>query len=309
VLVNVLWPPAVRSRYAGQAVQRLAEETAALLDEAAEGLGLPAEGPAGRATDSGNWFPTNSGWFSIPSVDRSSGDRGLTPEATARWLDDARRLNRHIPRVDRALTHAEESRRLNVRALGTPETARSLRGGLEDLELCSVAVRTLFRTVDDWVRAGMVEPDADYVERARRAWAELLSDLARVVRAFGAMLRAEVEGNATAEEAALADALDRLRLDRVRHAEVLLADPREHPDLWELDGAVAALVDRMLLELDTAEHARQWESRRREAIARMRAANPIGRRRSRRAPDEHVDRDRSGGRPAHREPSVPEDDR
>ena len=39
VLVNVLFPPAVRSRYAGQAVQRLAEEIAALLEEAAQGMG------------------------------------------------------------------------------------------------------------------------------------------------------------------------------------------------------------------------------------------------------------------------------
>jgi hypothetical protein len=167
-----------------------------------------------------------------------------------------------------------------------------------------VAVRSLFRLIDDWVRGGMVEPDAAYVERARRAWAELLSDLATVVRAFGAMLRAEVEGNATAEEATLADALDRLRLDRVRHADVLLADPREHPDLWELDGAVAGLVDRMLVELDTAEHARRWENRRREAVARMRAANPMARRRPRRRPGAR-DEDTAADRDA----PVPEDDR
>jgi Aromatic acid exporter family member 1 len=266
VLVNVLFPPAVRTRYAGQAMQRLAEEIAALLDEVAEGLGVTPPPGQLRATDSGNFFPTGTGWFSIPSVDRTSGDSGLTPEATRRWLDDARRLNRHVPRVDRALTHAEESRRLNVRALGTPESTRSLRGGLEALELCSVAVRSLFRAIDDWVRGGMVEPDGAYATRARRAWAELLTDLAVVVRAFGALLRAEVEGSATAQETALADALDRLRLDRVRHAETLLADPRKHPDLWELDGALAGLVDRMLLELDTAAHVALWEDRRREVL-------------------------------------------
>ena len=97
--------------------------------------------------------------------------------------------------------------------------------------------------------------------RARAAWAELLADLAVVVRAFGALLRAETTDAATAEEAPLADALDRLRLDRLRHAEVLLADPREHPDLWELNGALVALVDRMLLELDADAHARLWEDR------------------------------------------------
>jgi len=155
VLVNVLFPPAVRTRYAGQAVQRLAEEIAALLGEAAQGLGSPSAGPsAGSVTESGNLIPTDTGWFTTPAVDRSSGDYGLTADASRRWLDDARRLNRHVPRVDRALTHADESRRLNVRALSTPQRTRSLRGGLETLELCSVAVRSLFRSIDDWVRDG-----------------------------------------------------------------------------------------------------------------------------------------------------------
>ena len=268
VVVNVVFPPAVRSRYAGQAMQRLAEEIAALLDEAAQGLGLPPA-TAGSVTDSGNWFPTSTGWFTIPSVDRSSGDRGLSTEATSRWLDDARRLNRHVPRVDRALSHAEESRRLNVRALARPKATRSLRAGLESLEMCSVAVRSLFRTVHDWVRGGM--PDSAHATRARTAWAELLRDLAAVVRAFGALLRADVEGTTAAEEQALSLALDRLRLDRVRHAEVLEVDARDHPDLWELDGTVAALVDRMLLELDTAAHVKQWEERR-KALLDLRAA-------------------------------------
>jgi hypothetical protein len=311
VLVNVLFPPAVGTRYAGQAVQRLAEEIAALLEEAAQGLGSPSAGRSiGSATDSGNFFPTGTGWFSIPSVDRSSGDFGLSPDATARWLDDARQLNRHVPRVDRGLTHAEESRRLNVRALGTPQSSRSLRGGLEALELCSVAVRTFFRSIDDWVRAGMPESDTPHADRARTAWAELLADLAAVVRTFGALLRAETAGAATAEEAALADALDRLRLDRVRHAEVLLVDPREHPDLWEVDGALITLVDRMLLELDVAAHAELFAGRRAAELLRLlRSRRLPGERLGRRTGRKHQgpgeadsanrgDQDRGGDRPA-----------
>jgi hypothetical protein len=38
--------------------------------------------------------------------------------------------------------------------LGTPQSSRSLRGGLEALELCSVAVRTFFRSIDDCSPAG-----------------------------------------------------------------------------------------------------------------------------------------------------------
>ena len=298
VLVNVVFPPAVRSRYAGQAMQRLAGEIAALLDEAAQALGR-TPGTTTSVTDSGELFPTGSGWFSIPSVDRTSGDFGLTPEATARWIEEARRLNRHVPRVDRALIHADDSRRLNVRALNKPDSDRSLRGGLESLEMCSIATRALFRSLDDWVRGGQREPDPAYAARALRAWAELLGDLATVIRAFGALLRAEVEGRATAEETAVADALDRLRLDRVRHADALLADPREHPDLWSVDTAVAGLVDRMLLELDTAAHAQLWQDRRREIVDLHIAAELLQRLRPPRRPGERR-RDRDEPRRADR---------
>ena len=102
-------------------------------------------------------------------------------------------------------------------------------------------------------------------------------DLAAVVRAFGALLRAEVQGVATAEQTALTAALDRLRADRERYAEVLYADPRENPDLWELTGSLLVLIDRMLLELDTEAHARLWQDRRHAAIDRRRAADLVHR--------------------------------
>jgi hypothetical protein len=178
--------------------------------------------------------------------------------------------------VDTALTHAEESRRLNVRALGAPRSTRSLRDGLEALEMCSVAARSLFRSLHDWVRSGMPEADARYATCARTAWAELVSELAEVVRAFGQLVRAEVRGAATEEAALLSGSLDRLQRARTQWDDVLLADPREHLALWELNGALTALVDRMLLEFDTAEHVRLWEDRRRQA-ALQRAAGVVGR--------------------------------
>jgi hypothetical protein len=71
----------------------------------------------------------------------------------------------------------------------------------------------------------MVEPDAVYAVAARAAWSELLVALAHVLRAFGALLHAEVKGTATAEEDALTQALDRLRRRRERYADILLARP------------------------------------------------------------------------------------
>jgi hypothetical protein len=113
--------------------------------------------------------------------------------------------------------------------------------------------------------------------------AELLAELAVVVRAFGQLLRVEVEGAASAEAARLTAALDRLQRARTRWDEVLLADPREHLDLWEFNAAVVALVDRMLLAFDTAEHVRLWEDRRRQA-ALARAAGVVGKVRPTRRP-------------------------
>ena len=73
---------------------------------------------------------------------------------TSRWLDDARRLNRHVPHVDRALEHVEESRQLNVRvALDTRASGPGLRDGLDVLEHCAVTLRGLFRTMCDTARA------------------------------------------------------------------------------------------------------------------------------------------------------------
>ena len=83
VLVNVAFPPSVATRDASRAVTAFAKEIAALLSAAAEALeGGPIAG-----------------------------------DLAAQWLEDARRLTRHAPRVDRALAHAEQSRRLDLRAL------------------------------------------------------------------------------------------------------------------------------------------------------------------------------------------------
>lgn len=114
--------------------------------------------------------------------------------------------------VDRALANAEESRRLNVRALGTPETGTSLRGGLDALEHCSVAVRSLFRSIYDATLAG-VQGDADHSHEVRRR-------------------------------------------------------------------TLVATVDRMLLELDTEEHARPREGLHSDALARRKAAQAVQRLRS-----------------------------
>ena len=171
---------------------------------------------------------------------------------------------------------------MNVRALGSPESARSLRGGLEALELCSVAVRSLFRSIDDWVRNGMIEPDAAYAARARTAWADCSPTSPSWSARSGHCCGPRSRAGRRPRRRPCPTRWTGSGSTASRHAEYLLANPREHPDLWELDGALVALVDRMLLELDTAAHAKLWEDHRRDVLDRHRATELFERLRSRR---------------------------
>jgi uncharacterized membrane protein YgaE (UPF0421/DUF939 family) len=231
--VNILVPPGVANRYAGQALAKLADEIAGLLAAAA------AE---------------------IPN--------GLYPDASRRWLEDARRLNRHVPRVDRALAHAEESRQLNLRALADRERVFGLRDGLEALEHCSVTVRSLFRSVHDAAVAavdpGPTEDDRQRRQQLRRTQADLIGKIGAVVRAYGALLAAEVDGQELRwDEAMLASSLWALRAARADATDLLLRDPREPASEWDLNSDLAQAADRLLIELDLAEHTRTREALRR----------------------------------------------
>ena len=216
MLVNVLFPPAVQTRYAVRSVERFAGEIAALLEDAA---GTLLTGP-------------------------------VTPEQTTRWLQDARRLNRHVPRLDRALAHAEESRRLNVRALRSPWATTGVRAGLDALEYTSVSLRTLFRAIDDATRERTgVQDDAEYADTVRRTSASLLERMATVVREFGGVLTAgDGEARSTGEER-LAASLTAMASGRALVADLLIGDPRSRTGLWELNSALLTTVDRMLDEL------------------------------------------------------------
>jgi len=254
VLVNVAFPPAVQTRFAGRAVAKYAGEIASLLVDAASAM---VSGP-------------------------------VEPHAAQRWLEDARRLNRHAPQVDRALADADESRRLNMRAIGTPKVERSLREGLEALEHSSVSLRTLFRAVLDGTRE---RPDPDYAEEVRLTAAGLLSEMAAVVRTFGDLIRDEIEEPGAPDETELTAALTALREHRGRVEALLLDDPRRRAGLWEFNSTLLTVTDRMLAELDVVEHAQLRPELGDAAKARLRAAAALERLRDttvgRIAPHEH----------------------
>jgi uncharacterized membrane protein YgaE (UPF0421/DUF939 family) len=237
MLVNVVFPPAVQTRYAAQAVQKFAGEIAALMQDAASVL---TTGP-------------------------------VTAEESTRWLEDARRLNRHAPRVDRALSHAEESRRLNVRALRTRPVGAGMRTGLDALEHTSVSLRTLFRAIDDATRERTgVEEDAGYADTIRRTTASLLERMGNAVREFGGVLTAEARVEEEVAQERLAGSLEALRSGRALVQDLLLSDQGSRTGLWELNSTLLTTVDRMVDELDAA--GRPRTAKRTEDSLRARSA-------------------------------------
>jgi uncharacterized membrane protein YgaE (UPF0421/DUF939 family) len=256
VLANVLYPPPVQTRGAGQAVEGVADRTGEVLDRVADEL---------------------------PHASR---------ERAADWLEDVRRLGHDVVRADRALEEAGDSRRLNPRAVGTTDALPMLRRDLDALEHSAVALRQLFRTVNDGVPAPVPEQRRGEQQRAEHAeapatalaydtevrsvFAMLLRDLAGAVRAFGAVARAEAECGAEATKERLDAALDALAEARARLTELLLVDPREDRGQWELHGSLLAAVGRVLGELDSVErdrHREQWL----RGLRRSRTAQRVGR--------------------------------
>ena len=225
VAVNIVFPPRIRADTAARAVGAFADETAALLQAAADDL-----------------------------ID------GITIEEATGWLEESRRLSRHVPRIDRALAQAEQSRRLNPRALAQRDTTAVLRGGLESLEHSSVAVRSMFRSIADGVR-DHPPPEDDTSQAVRGAFATLLGELADAVRSYGDLVRAEVADTTTLAETAATTALDALREARARVIELRLVEHREDLATWELNDAVLETVERVLAELDIEEQTRRRVTR------------------------------------------------
>lgn len=250
VLSNLLLPPKIATDDAGDAIKDLADRLARLLNRAAEQL--TNQDTSGRAV-------------AAYAVD---------------WLDDARTVTHDLPGVGSALLRAEQGRRFNVRALGTPNAGPGLRQGLEALEHSAVAVRGMFRSVHDATNdAGW--PEGEVGEAVVTALAELFSDLAAGLEAFGELVRAEggpqEEGSAP-KIAKVQQALEGMHEGRARVSDLLLMNSA--PVLAELNFALLATVKRLLSELDL-------DVRIRRQLRLRPTVPPLLVRASRRRPDHH----------------------
>jgi Aromatic acid exporter family member 1 len=232
VLSNLLFPPRVATEDAGGAIQRFADDLARLLDAAADDLET--------------------------ALQRD----GTLTDQTSRWLGEARRLTHEIPNVGIALLRAEESRRLNLRALGTTDVGPGLRHGLEALEHSAVAVRSMFRSLDDVGRSRESEPPDFRQDLQMVAIDLLLHELAAAVRAFGVLVHVEAQPTLSRlEPDELRQGVEGLNEARARLTDLLLIDRREDPTFAELNFALLATVERLLRELNLEDRLRHLEQR------------------------------------------------
>jgi hypothetical protein len=249
IAANLLVPPKVATGEAGNAIEDLGSALRRLLERAAEEI-----------------------------VD-GSGDRDRLADLADGWLDEARTVTHDIPSVGAALLRAEQSRRLNVRAIGTPDAGPGLRQGLEALEHSAVAVRSMFRAVHDAVNdPGW--PEGEVAEDVVQGLAQVFLELASGLAAFGTLVRAESlpEGrDVPGQVADVQAALEGLHEARARMNEMLLVGTE--PALSELHTTVLTTVKRLLVELSLDERMRRemrlWRSRR--PLVHPRSTSRVGR--------------------------------
>ncbi|WP_179199328.1 FUSC family protein [Streptomyces viridochromogenes] len=175
-------------------------------------------------------------------------------QAAAR-LHEARRLDHDIIEVDAALRQAEDSLRLNPRVREGLLHRVVLRTGLDTLEICTVVLRVLARTLTDLAKDR--EPDSLFEKETGAALDQLLSEIADAVVSFAVLVTTHVSSNADAAESRLSAELHTAAGTRDRLAPLLREEATRRPEHWQLYGAVLTEVNRIIDEMNTEHRSRR----------------------------------------------------
>jgi hypothetical protein len=229
IAANLLFPPRIPTADAGREIEGLADAVSDLLRRSADAL------------------------------EQLVADDEQVGPAAAAWLGDARLITHHdVPRVGAALLHAEQGRRLNVRAVASPDLGPGLRHGLESLEHTALSVRSMYRALADATadRPGWLADET--AGDVLLGLAQTFRELAAAVDAFGELVRLEaapVGQLKSADFGALREAIAGLPEARARLEE--LGTVATDPELRELQASVLSTVKRVERELDLAQRARR----------------------------------------------------
>ncbi|GAA2741872.1 MULTISPECIES: FUSC family protein [Kitasatospora] len=177
-------------------------------------------------------------------------------ERAAARLHEARRLDQAIAEVDAALRQAEDSLRLNPRISEGLLSRLVLRTGLDTLEICVVVVRVLARSLTDLAkRRRPGEPL--FPPEVTVGLEDLLEHIGSALVSFAVLVTTQVSRNAEEAESRLTSELAAAWRSRENVAQLLLRRVQEHPEAWQLHGALLAEIDRILDELDLDHRSRR----------------------------------------------------
>ncbi|WP_028809176.1 FUSC family protein [Streptomyces sp. 351MFTsu5.1] len=188
--------------------------------------------------------------------------------ATAR-LYEARELDHDIVEVDAALRQAEDSLKLNPRVKEGLLHRVVLRTGLDTLEICTVVLRVLARTLTDLAKErdpfaedpGLLDKDQDpeplFNPETGRTVEQLLSEIGDAVVSFAVLVTTHVSVSAESAEGRLTAELRQASATRDKLAQLLLEGIQRDSRHWQLHGAVLTEVNRILDELDTEHRSRR----------------------------------------------------
>ncbi|WP_431313260.1 FUSC family protein [Streptomyces antnestii] len=172
----------------------------------------------------------------------------------AERLHEARRLDQDIAEVDGSLRQAEDSLRLNPRVREGRLHRVVLRTGLDTLEICTVVLRVIARTLTDLAKQReeewLLEPEVSFAMR------ELLGHVADAIVSFAVLVATGTSAESETAEDRLVSDLAAAGTQRERVAQLLLDAVQDNPRQWQLQGALLTEIDRILAELDT-EHRSQ----------------------------------------------------
>ncbi|WAZ25816.1 aromatic acid exporter family protein [Streptomyces cinnabarinus] len=181
---------------------------------------------------------------------------GRTPvERAAARLHEARRLDHDIVEVDAALRQAEDSLRLNPRVREGLLHRVVLRTGLDTLEICTVVLRVIARTLTDLAKER--DPEPLFTPQIGAAVEQLLSEIADALVSFAVLVTSHVSENAESAEERLTHELRQAAATRDKLAQLLLEEVQRDARQWQLHGAVLTEVNRILDELDTEHRSRR----------------------------------------------------
>ncbi|WP_081238179.1 FUSC family protein [Streptomyces viridosporus] len=187
-------------------------------------------------------------------IGEEAAGRPPSERATER-LYEARRLDHDISEVDADLRQAEDSLRLNPRVREGLLHRVVLRTGLDTLEICTVVLRVLARSLTDLTKER--EPERLFEPETGAVFEQLLSEVADAVVSYSVLVTTSVSTSAESAEERLTSELRQAGATRDKLAQLLLEDVRRSPRQWQLYGAVLTEINRILDEMDTEHRSRR----------------------------------------------------